>query len=523
MTIPQKWSTVARTKEAAFLLENLDLDMATDEPGAVWNEMAIAQLNTPPEQLLTIDNKCRQGGWSFNEAARSVAHGIIVPRSMTIFVSYNQTESKEKIVYAKRVIEALHPAVRPGLASDSTEELKFSNGSRLRSLPCRDPRGPGKPVIDLDEAAFYGPRDMEIFRAAIGALSRGGSIRMGSTPRPAGLFRELADPTQADKTAEGKIADLLKGAKPVVREWPWWYFPHLAKDLASARVNAPHLTTEQRVERYGTDRLHLLWAGYAGIGDIGGFQQEFECMFVSETAALIGWSWIRTAQSEYDMGDTPTGGLTAIGADFARQQDQTAFVVVHYDSGRFTVVDVERMRGAQANEQAEHLIALCSKYKPYKVFGDVTDGYGRSVMEMARVVHPHIEGMQFSGPSKEEMIARVCAAFFNKQISIPMSERTLADDIASVRRVQKVSGHVGYESPRNSKGHADSFWALALALRACPAAVGGAMFSYKSVEKREIAWSGPESMRQGTHFGKDGQTMWRNDKRHRGGGGFGDF
>jgi len=499
------WGTAARTKEAKFLIENLDLDAATGEEAAVWNEMALAQINASSASILTVDNKCRQGGWSFNEAALAVAVACLQPRSTTIFVSYSQEESKEKIVYAKRIVEALHPAVRPGMPAASTEELGLENGSRLKSLPCREPRGTGRPRVVLDEFAFYGPRDADIFRAAVGALGRGGVIRIGSTPRPAGLFRSLADPSQADPSQADLITKLIKSVKPVVREWPWWYFAHLAKDLASARANAPHMRTEERVERYGTERLHLLWSQYAGIGDLGGFQQEYECTFVAEMSALIGWSWIRGAQIDYELGHVPIGGVTTIGADFARQQDQTCFVVVHFDAGFHRIVDAQWMRGADAHEQAARLVSLAGKYKPYKVYGDVTDGYGRSVMEMARIECPHIEDVSFTIPAKEEMIARTCGAFFNKRIAIPAGERMLADDIASVRRVQKPSGHVKYESPRNSKGHADSFWALALAIYACPASVGAGGFEYRGIPRTQD-WAAPEG-RARVEFDSTGATI----------------
>jgi len=478
----------AKTDVARFLTAFLDLPTASGVPDARWTEMAFAQMNTPDSVMISVDNKCRQRGWSFNESGIGVARSILVPKSTTMFVSYNQDESMRKIEYAQHIIAALDPMVRPTLEAANKTELKLPNGSQICSLPCKEPRGMPRPRMVMDEAAMYGLLDVPIFQAALGACMRDGCLRIGSTPKPSGMFRELATGEISPALLEF-LKKSLPGFEIVTREWPWWVFDDLCQSPVSAAMNAPAMTTEQRVEQYGTDRLKTVYATYMITGDIAGFQQECECQWISEAAALIAPTYVYDAQR--DTIDTPPLGTIAIGADFATRQDQTAFVVLHYHEERFRVIDIVRMRGADALAQTARLRDLVAQYKPFKIYGDTTDGFGKSVHGMLSTELPHFEGIDFTKQRKEEMVAVSVGAFVNRLIEIPRSDRTLADDIMSIRKVQTPTGHTKYDSPRTAKGHADSFWALALALYAMPR-TGTSDFRYTPVATREVDWCKPE-------------------------------
>ena len=481
----------AKTDVARVLIGCMDLPKAAGEDGAGWDTtpMGLAQINTPDSELLSIDNKCRQRGWSFNESGISVARGMLSPRSVTQFVSYNEKESQEKIEYAKRCIDAMDERVKPQLINENMSELRFANGSRIESLPCKEPRGKGKPRIVLDEFAMYGNMDVKIFQAALGACMRGGCVRVGSTPKPSGLFRELAT-GDLSPAVKQFLGDNLPGFKLNSREWPWWLFGDLTTDLTSAALNAPDMPTQERVERYGTQRLKQIYATYMITGDLAGFQQECECQWVSEAAALIPGPLVDDARKHYAMEEVPRFGVVSIGADFAHRQDQTAFVVMHFHDGHYNVIDLVRMRGNSSREQAAQLKSLIAKYKPTKVLGDITDGFGHAVLmdDVAREFGM-VEGMSFSSRTKlDEMAGVVVTAFNHRQIDIPASDTLLADDIKSITKVRLSGGGFKYDSPRTTKGHADSFWALALALYALPRPEAGS-FNYESVKKREVDWA----------------------------------
>lgn len=500
-TAPMSSPLLARCKTpyARFLVENLNLEEATGVPGAVWSEMALAQMNTPDDCTLAIHNKCRQTGWSFNESAIAVARAILVPRSVTVFVSYNQEESQEKIEYAARVIEFLRPSERPRCDGDSKTEIRLANGSRLKSLPCREPRGKGQPRIVLDEMSEY-PRgdDMKILVASIGATMRSGCIRIGATPKPVGLHRELADETNADPKRDALMSSL--SSPPRLFSWPWWTFSHLCKPelMYHAKLNATTMSTEERVARYGTKDLHDKYSMYQFVGNMAGFQQETECAWVAESAQLIPEHLVTAAVTDYEYPSKPPPlGITAIGADFGRRQDMTAYVVLHSEKGRMRVLDIQRIQGEGVQQQADALSSLIQKYKPFIVPMDVTDGFGQAVMDLIKPKHPFVKPITFSSRQlKEEMMSATMGAFVNHAIDLPADDPIIARDIASVRKVHTAGGGVKFEAPRDSKGHADSFFALAMAINELPRADAGE-FEYTPVVARPGGWSGRPAEKHG--------------------------
>jgi len=488
-----------KTPVAQVLAGCMDLRESSTEPDADWNLMALSQINTPDSERLTVHNKCRQRGWSFNESCIAVGRGLMVPRSVTQFVSFNEKESTEKIEYARRCIDAMVEDVRPVCTKSNETELRFENGSRIESLPCKEPRGKGKPAIILDEYAMYGNMDLKIFQAAIGAGMRGGCVRVGSTPKPSGLFRDLATGTLPPSLIEF-IKRHVPNFKIIRHEWPWWVFSDLALDVPPDAMGRKavietieSMTTQERVERYGTDKLKESYASYMIIGDLAGFQQECECEWVAEAAALIPGPLVDDARKHYTLGEIPPLGVIAIGADFAHRQDQTAFIVMHYHEGKYTIIDLVRMRGASSHEQAGQLKSLIAQYKPMRVCGDITDGFGHAVLidEVAPTCGV-VEGVSFSSRTKLDEMAGACVAVFNHHmIDIPASDLLLADDIKSITKSRLPAGGFKYDSPRTVKGHADSFWALALALYAMPR-TGTSDFRYTPVATREVDWCKPE-------------------------------
>lgn len=121
-----------KTLKARFAVEFVDLPEAAQVVGARWEPFQIQLLNNSTR--FGIDVKARQIAWSFTAALDAVADGCLNPGTPHVFVSINWDEAKEKIRYAKAIIEALDEPVRPELVRSSITEIEFANGSRL-SIP----------------------------------------------------------------------------------------------------------------------------------------------------------------------------------------------------------------------------------------------------------------------------------------------------------------------------------------------------------------------------------------------------
>ena len=262
-----------------FLVEYLNLPEAVGDPEASWETFQLKHLNNP--SLFAIELKSRQVGFSWLTAAESTANGILKPKSTAIFLSINQDEAAEKIRYTKAVIEALDREVQPRLLTDNRLALEFSNGSRVISHPCRPPRGKAKADVYLDEFAHY-PNADEVYRAAVPIASKGGKLRIGSSPLGArGKFWEIY--TESMQKYPGYSRDRI----------PWWVIGALCKDIDQAEIEAPGLPTEDRVRKFGTPRLIQLFENMT----LEDFQQEYECEWLDETVSWIDWDLIKRNQN----------------------------------------------------------------------------------------------------------------------------------------------------------------------------------------------------------------------------------
>lgn len=65
----------------------------------------------------------------------------------------------------------------------------------------------------------------------------------------------------------------------------------------------------------------------------------------------------------------------------------------------------------------------------------------------------------------EDLAYRLRTEFENKTVFIPKSHE-IREDLHSVRRITTVSHNIRFDADHSENGHADRFWALALALHA---------------------------------------------------------
>ena len=77
-----------------------------------------------------------------------------------------------------------------------------------------------------------------------------------------------------------------------------------------------------------------------------------------------------------------------------------------------------------------------------------------------------VEGVTFSAPMKEDLAYPVRSAFEDKAIKIPFGDDELIRDLRAIRKDTTSAGNVRFGADRGADGHADRFWALALAIHA---------------------------------------------------------
>jgi phage FluMu gp28-like protein len=216
--------------------------------------------------------KSRRVGLSFVVAAESFARAQLTNTSKDwTILSYTMEEAINKIEYARSMYDAMPSKFKRKKMRDRRQSLEFVdtvNGikTRLVSHAQRAPRGGGGDVI-LDEFAHFQWAN-KILEAAIACTLTGqGGLTILSTP-----FGE-GDPFH-------EIGTNLKKYAVFNRHYVyWWDCPWLCNDIYKARLVAEKMTTRQRVEKFGTDKLKRTFDSYI---DIESFQQEMEIVFLSE-------------------------------------------------------------------------------------------------------------------------------------------------------------------------------------------------------------------------------------------------
>ena len=223
-------------------------------------------------------DKSRQTGYSFIFACEGLAHAMLDDRFTAIYVSYNEDEAKEKVRYGRELYYSLPKEYRLArkLVVDNKTSLEFDTGktntNRLISHPQTPPRGKGGGVyVYLDEFAIY-RYDKEIYTAALPVIIRGkGRLTCASTPfGKKGIHYDIS--SNRDNSYKNYTRFKVN----------WWDCPQFCKNIERAKVDAPFMTTQERVNEFGTFSIKHQYNNF----DLLSFQQEFELLYVDESVSF---------------------------------------------------------------------------------------------------------------------------------------------------------------------------------------------------------------------------------------------
>lgn len=460
------------TPKALFAVKFIDIEKATGVAGAFWEPFQIAYLNNTGR--FSVDIKARQVAWSWTAAADAVIDAILYPRTPHIFVSINLDEAQEKIRYAKDIIDAIEPHMRPQIVRDTQTEVELDNGSRISSHPCKPIRGRARARVYLDEMAHYqSGMDRVIYTAALPATTRGdGYIRLGSSPLGAtGLLWEIMlESLQKWPGYEGN------------RHWiPWWSVNALCTNRAEAMNLAPEMPTGDRVGKYAKRAIQEIYANMLELD----FQQEYECAWIDESVAWIPWHVI---QANQENPPSPCWHATtvleavnlvprmiraleegkiertlAMGVDVGRKHNLTEITVV--GKGKTGMMPI-RMMVSLANtdyDPQERCILTILKNLPFTAALIDDTGLGGMLAENVARKNGVAQGVTFTNASKELWAVGARVAAERGETPLPV-DRDLAYQIHSIKRKISPSKRSVYDTDANEKHHADRFWSWALAL-----------------------------------------------------------
>ena len=438
--------------------------------------------------------KSRQTGFSFVVAIKGLVKAFDPARTQYTkqFVSYNEEDAQEKIRYARQFYDSIPKRYKKKLIHQTATMLEFADvggktTSRLISLPCRQPRGRNGDIC-LDEFAIYLPRlSKEIYTAASFCTLRKGCIEVGSTPLGTiGKFYEICTDRENYPNFDRYFV-------------PWWYARVMCKDIRGAVQLAKDMPTEERVERFGTDRLISLYRN----STLEDFQQECECVFIDSSASYISLDLIYANTPGRREDDIPLniendeeyfnakrdveihcfkdaddfilnyspekyGSPLYMGLDIGRTSDATVFYIIGLVNGKQRSVLRHEMRNADFDSQFDVLCRLMENLPVYRCAID-NGGIGSNLAENAQKRYSErVEQYRFSLQSKEVLAMNVKMGLERREYELD-NNRDFHAQIHSIKRTPSSGGGFRYDAERNERGHADSFWAWALASYAASA------------------------------------------------------
>ncbi len=342
-------------------------------------------------------------------------------------------------------------------ARSNSKILAFENGTRINSLSSNADAQAGKRGSRvLDEFALH-PDPMKLYAIAYPGITWGGSLQIISTHRGSmNFFNTLLE--EAKHKGNPKKISLHRVTLQDALEQGF------LKKLKRA-LPAGHEVSDMDEAAY-FDRIKNSCA------DMESFMQEYMCVPFDDQSAFIPSDDIQKCLYPPDcewrksISHARAEDSFYLGIDVGRSRDLSVFWLLEKSDGMLFTRDVIVFKDTPFSEQEAALYELLKHPALRRAAIDQT-GLGRQFAERAieRFGSTRIEGVNFTSSTKEALAYPLRSAFESCALKIP-DDIQIRADLRSIKRQASASGGIRFSADRSESGHADRFWALALALRA---------------------------------------------------------
>lgn len=329
--------------------------------------------------------------------------------------------------------------------------IRFKNGSRITGLSSNPVafRSKGGKVV-LDEFDFHKDQ-MRMYAAAKPCtMWKNYPLRILSTYQTdSGLFAKIVSDTK--KAIEA-------GETPVFSLHTTTIFQAVRDGIVDKLYGRP-ATQDERDAWLKAERESCL--------DETIWLQEYCCQPQSDAQSLLSWETIQAAEHA-DAGKPELAGKGSVyvGMDLALRRHLTVIWVSELIGDTFWTREVVTMKAAKFAEQDAELTRVIQQYRPVRVCIDQT-GMGEKFVEDLQIRYGRymIEGVLFTAGVKQTLAFDLLRVFEDRKIRIPYS-LDIRRAHHSVKKFITSAGNVRFDSDGTDKGHADEFWANALAVHA---------------------------------------------------------
>lgn len=417
--------------------------------------------------IMKLMEKSRRIGISYGSAYEDVRrHSLADNRLQTWVSSRDELTAKQYVRDCMAFAKLLHAAtvdtgerilVDDGGKQHTVQTINFANGQPLHSLSSNPDAFAGRGgYVKLDEFALR--KDPGAVYAIAGpTIDWGGALAIISTHRGSGnyfntLIREIREKGNPKRFSHHKVT-----LQDALDQGFLWKLQTKLKD--------------------GDPRLDYDEADYftyqrSRARDEETFLQEYMCVPADDAGAFLEYALIDGAcykegeKWEFTIEQARAcGNPIYCGIDIGRHHDLTSLLVVEKVAGVFLVrkrMDLQRMMFSTQESVLYPWIELAKR-----TCIDAT-GLGMQFAERAaqRFGKYRVEGISFTAGMKEELAYPVRSAFEDAAIKIPFGDDPFISDLRKIRKEVSAAGNIRFVADSDDDGHADRFWALALALHA---------------------------------------------------------
>ena len=349
--------------------------------------------------------------------------------------------------------------------------LEFNNALRIHSMSSNPDAQAGKRGSRVfDEFPLHkDPR--KLYAIGKPGITWGGQMEIISTHRGSHNFfnREIVEDAKGKNKKRISLHTVtLQDA--LEQGFLWKLQMKLAEPFLSDGVLREDDLDEDTYELLHCDESTYFDIQRAEAPDEESFQQEYMCVPSDDATAFLSYEMIDSCC--YNLGEDWELDLARInnplyvGVDIGRDHDLTVIWVVEKVSDVYLTRKIVELKAMRFSEQEKIFYEILKLSNVRRCCIDQT-GIGRQFAEHAEE-QPfggyRVEGITFTQNSKEEMAYPVRAAFEDRAVRIPKDEK-ITSDLRSIKK-ETVGDKVRFSADRGKNGHADRFWALALALHA---------------------------------------------------------
>ncbi|EKF9413605.1 hypothetical protein GWZ58_06800 [Vibrio cholerae] len=328
--------------------------------------------------------------------------------------------------------------------------LEFANGRRIHSMSSNPDAQAGKRGGRvLDEFALH-PDPRKLWSIAYPGITWGGNLELISTHRGSNNFfnqlvREIKE--------RGNPKNISLHTVTLQRALDDGFLFKLQQRL-------PHDD-----ERQDMDEAAYFDFIRAGCADEESFQQEYMCNPANDDVKFLDYAMITGCEyGQYEDWNKIEDGSLFCGVDIGRKKDLTVLWVLEKQGDVFYTRHVETMEKMRKSDQEKILYPWFAKAE--RICIDATGlgiGWADDAQDMFGTYR--VEAVNFSNSVKESLAYPVRNAMEDKKLRIPYDEKIRAD-LRLVQKTTTSAGNIRFVADSTDDGHADRFWALALAMHA---------------------------------------------------------